>query len=152
MTTPKLLPPKSSAKGQRKTRKPRGRGLPFQGKDDPRNGHGHGPPKGEGGRPTNEFLLRMEGLANLPIPEEILKPLDERVARRLAAKPALLMSFMRLRLEAWRDVCDRRHGRPVTPIAVDTEATRRQVLKSMTNEELIAALHTLDSAAAHAEA
>jgi hypothetical protein len=155
MTTPRALLPGKTSKTGKKSSKKRPRGLPFAKGGDPRRQPGHGPEKGapNAGRPTNEFILRMMGLAATPVPEQILREIDEHVSTRLAAyHPTVWAMFMRLRLEAWREVCDRGYGRPVQPVAVDTEATRRQVLKTLSNEELIAALHTLDSATAHAEA
>jgi hypothetical protein len=145
VTTPKALPaPKKRARNGAKGAKKAPRGLPFAKGDDPRRGDQHAAGK-MGGRPTNDFVLRMQGLALTPVPEEILRDIDAAVAMGLLQRhPQVWMQLERLRLEAWREVCDRGHGRPITPIALDTDATRRQVLKSLTFEELLANIKTID--------
>lgn len=130
--------------------KPRSAGVPFKQGYDPRRGHG--PEKGHGGRPTNAYVLRMAGLADLAIPEEILQPIDPAVADLLQRRhPAVWTMLMHLRLEAWLAVSDRSHGRPALGAASESDAARREKLRGMSSEELIAALRFLDAQQAEAE-
>jgi hypothetical protein len=117
--------------------KPRVPGVPFRVGFDPRRGRG--PKPGSGGRPKDEFVVRMQELAKSNIPEEILRDLDPVLMGRLQeSHPLVWMQFERLRLEAWREASDRGHGKPTIPVAVDTDAASRARLRGLSGEELVA--------------
>lgn len=69
----------------------------FTGKDDPRNGHG--PPKGQGGRPPDWFKRKMATLASR---RDVLRYL-----KRCLTHPADAETF----LKAWKEAADRGFGR-----------------------------------------
>ncbi len=142
----KLLPPpkpNSDKKQRPKQRKPRtGKGKLYV---------GGVPGNAGGGRPPNEFRewLREHILLNPKFRENLQRIAEIDLAQWGSRRADLALRAASLLLQLGSFAADRVEGRPMQPITVDSDAARREVLRAMTNEELIAHLHTVESAAAH---
>lgn len=78
------------------------RGKPFSGEGDPRNGHG--PEKGHGGRPPNEFFEWLKDLVYSP---EVRRRYE--AILKLSPDPELFLKALKFGEE-------RLHGKPVQPV------------------------------------
>jgi len=145
----KMLP---SPKTRRKTR-PQGRGKRDSGpRRDPVTGQlfGGNPGNRGGGRLTNEFkeFLATEILGS----PQMRQNLQAIVAVDITQihNPALAIRAAKLMIDLAAWAADRVEGRAMQPLRSDPMETERvAALREMTNEELIAALKTVDSEITH---
>lgn len=111
-----------------------------------------GVPGNRGGRPSNEFREFLAELLGSSKLRESLRQIAEMNLPEIASRrahEAVRAAHLLLDFASW--AADRVEGRATLPVVVDSEGSRRQALRAMTDVQLVALLATLNAEQAEAE-